>query len=133
MAEPHSTGTSLIVGAIVASAPLAGDYAVIVFASLAGALWPLSAAAGITRVAGAMLVARLVMTSSALTGFVARMIEQQYDIPMSYVISPVAFAIAMFGDNWRTVAGVAASLLVARVKAFITGSDPSRPTQERDQ
>ena len=133
MAEPHSTGTSLIVGAIVASAPLAGDYAAIVFASLAGALWPLSAAPGITRVAGAMLVARLVMTSSALTGFVARMIEQQYNIPMSYVISPVAFAIAMFGDNWRTVAGVAASSLVTRVKALISGTDPSRPTRERDQ
>lgn len=133
MAEPHSTSTSLIVGAIVASAPLAGDYAAIVFASLAGALWPLSAAPGITRVAGAMLVARLVMTSSALTGFVARMIEQQYNIPMSYVISPVAFAIAMFGDNWRTVAGVAASSLVTRVKAIISGTDPSRPTRERDQ
>ncbi len=133
MAEPHSTGTSLIVGAVVASAPLAGDYAVIVFASLAGALWPLSAAPGITRVAGAMLVTRLVMTSSALTWFVARMIEQHYSIPMSYVISPVSFAIAMLGDNWRKVAGVVVSSVIARAKAFIAGTPPSCPTQERDQ
>lgn len=126
MAEPHSTGTTLMVGAVVASAPLAGDYAVIVFASLAGALWPLSAASGITRMAGAMLVTRLVMTASALTWFVARLIELQYGIPMGHLLSPVAFVIAMMGDNWRKVVGALESVLTSKAKSVLGASGSSR-------
>jgi hypothetical protein len=85
--------------------PFLGQYAVIVFASLAGALWPLSSAPTATRRDGALLLLRLVVTAAALSGSVAWLIELKLGYPASKVMAPVAFAIAAGGDRWRDVVG----------------------------
>jgi hypothetical protein len=97
MAEPQASVTALAVALI---SPLFGQYAVIVFAALAGSLWPLSAAPTATRMDGAKLLLRLVCTSAALSGFVAWALEQKAGFPASQAMAPVAFLIAAMGNRW---------------------------------
>jgi len=110
MPEPQS---STVAGLLVGISVFTGEYAVIVFAAMAGAMWPLSKAKTETRWDGAFLLAKLVFTSAALTGFVAWMVEQQTGYPSSKLLSPVAWAIARWPDlltqiKDRLLAGVPA-------------------------
>jgi hypothetical protein len=86
--------------------PMAGPYAVIVLAALAGALWALAQAPTATRAAGAMLLLRLVLTAVVMTSGVAWLLESQYDWPAHQMLAPVAFLIGMGGDRWRYVVDV---------------------------
>lgn len=95
MAEPQS---SAVAGVLVALSLFTGDYAIIVFAALAGAMWPLSKAQTATRWDGAFLLIKLVLTSAALTGFVVWVVEQKTGYPSSKLLSPVAWAIARWPD-----------------------------------
>lgn len=95
MAEPQ---TSLATAALAVLSALTGDLAVICFAALAGAMWPLSKAKTQTRWDGVKLLLRLVFTAAALTGFIAWMLEQQTGLPASKLLSPVAWAIARWPD-----------------------------------
>lgn len=102
MAEPASTSsTSLAAALVVVLGPVAGEYAAVVFAALAGALWPLSAKSGITRLDGAWLLLRLVLTAIVLTGAVVWLIYRQTGVPLTVSAAPVAFVIAAIGDRWR--------------------------------
>jgi len=114
MSEPHSN-TAVVAVAIVS--PFFGQYAVLLFASLAGSLWALSSASTTTRRDGALLLLRLVATSAALTGFVAWLLEQRLGIPASKAVAPVAFLISAVGDRWRDIL----DSVVARVRSTITG------------
>jgi hypothetical protein len=114
MAEPQTTVMAAVVAAV---APLAGQYAVIVFAALAGSLWALSAAQTATRLDGAKLLLRLVLTAAVLTGFVAWALEAKTGFPASKAVAPVAFFIGMFGDRWAEVR----EAIVRRVVAVIGG------------
>jgi hypothetical protein len=114
MAEPQTSATAAIVAAV---APLAGQYAVIVFAALAGSLWALASAKTETRLDGAKLLLRLVLTAAVLTGFVAWALEQQTGFPASKAVAPVAFFIGMFGDRWTDVRDA----IVQRVVSVIGG------------
>lgn len=114
MPEPQSN-TAAVVVAIVS--PFFGQYAIVLFAALAGALWPLSSTSTGTRRDGALLLLRLVATSAALTGFVAWMLEQRLGFPASKAMAPVAFLISAVGDRWRDIL----DSVVARVRATITG------------
>lgn len=111
MAEPTSSGASIGLAAVMVAllGPAAGEYAAILFAALAGSLWPLAVAEGVSRSQGALLVIRLVLTSVALTGVLAWAIEHHWSVPVTTSIAPVAFFVAALGDHWRSlIAAVAA-------------------------
>lgn len=105
MAEPTSTSTvSIAALAVALLGPMAGPYALIVFAALAGALWPLSSAAdGQTRMAGAWMLLRCMAMAVALTGSAAAWLQSVYNIAATEVLAPVAFVIGALGNGWRSV------------------------------
>lgn len=104
MPEPTSTsGLSLAALAIAILGPAAGPYALIVFAALAGALWPLSAATTMTRKAGAGLLLRCTTLAVVMTGGISMLIESYQGIPASEALAPVAFLIGALGNGWRPV------------------------------
>lgn len=105
MTEPTLPATAGIVAIGVALlGPMAGPYAVIVLAALAGSLWALAQAPTATRSAGALLLLRLVLSAVVLTSGVAWWLEAQYQWPAHHVLAPVAFVIGMGGDRWRKLA-----------------------------
>jgi hypothetical protein len=114
MAEPQTSTTAAV---IAAAAPLAGQYALIVLAALAGSLCALSWATTTTRVDGAKLLMRVVLTATALTGAIAWVLEAKAGFPASKALVPVAFFIGYFGDRW----GEIREALVARLLSFIGG------------
>lgn len=116
MTEPTLPATAGIVAIGVAMlGPLAGPYAVIVLAALAGALWALAQAPTATRSAGALLLLRLVLSAVVLTSGVAWLLESQYAWPAHHVLAPVAFAIGMGGNRWRSLADVIVAAISRRI------------------
>lgn len=118
--EPASTtaGVSLTVLAVALLGPLAGPYALIAFASLAGALWPLSASETTTRVAGAWLLFRCTLTALLLTVFLANIIQRTWGFPVGESLAPVALMIGALGNGWRPVfsaLGAALGALIGKV------------------
>jgi len=81
--------------------PLAGPYALIVFAALAGSLWPLSSADAMTRTAGAWLMLRCTLTAVVLTAAVSNYIQTRYEVQAGEAFAPVAFLIGALGNGWR--------------------------------
>jgi hypothetical protein len=117
MTEPTlpTAGVGIVTVAVALLGPMAGPYAVIVLSALAGALWALSAQATPNRIAGGLLVARLVLTAVVLAGGVAWIIDSQYHWPAHQTLAPVAFAIGMGGDRWRSLVDVVVGLVSKRV------------------
>ncbi|MCT6721685.1 hypothetical protein [Acidovorax sp. K2F] len=114
MPEPTSTsGISLAALSIALLGPMAGPYALIVFAALAGALWPLSAADTMTRSAGAWLLLRCTLTAVVLTSALSLVLQNQWQIPANEALAPVAFAIGALGNGWRPVFEAVGSALQA--------------------
>ena len=114
MPEPTSTsGISLAAVSIALLGPMAGPYALIVFAALAGALWPLSAADTMTRSAGFWLMLRCTLTAGALTSALSLLLQSQWQIPANEALAPVAFAIGALGNGWRPVFEAVGSALQA--------------------
>ncbi|CAN7411550.1 hypothetical protein LJR074_002606 [Acidovorax sp. LjRoot74] len=114
MPEPTSTsGISLAAVSIALLGPMAGPYALIVFAALAGALWPLSAADTMTRAAGAWLLLRCTLTAVVLTSALSLVLQNQWQIPANEALAPVAFAIGALGNGWRPVFEAVGSALQA--------------------
>lgn len=116
MPEPMTTagGTSLTVLFVAALGPMAGPYAVIVFAALAGSLWSLSAARTSGGTEGVWLLLRCTGTSVVLTSLGATLMERALGIPSIELLAPVALFIAAMGDGWRPVfAGVGAAVSAA--------------------
>jgi len=110
MAEPStSAGVSLTVIGIALLGPMAGPYAVIVFAALAGAMWPLSASQTESRLAGAGLLLRVTLTAIVITLFIATIIERAWGVPPDESLGSVALAIGALGNSWRTIWSAAAS------------------------
>lgn len=104
MAEPStSAGVSLTVLSVALLGPMAGPYALIAFASLAGALWPLSASTTTTRTAGAWLLLRCTLTAILLTAFLARGLEHLWGMPVNESLAPVALVIGALGNGWQRV------------------------------
>lgn len=119
MTEPTIPATVGIVALGVALlGPMAGPYAVIVLAALAGALWALAQTPTANRSSGALLLLRLVLSAVVLTSGVAWFLEAQYAWPAHHVLAPVAFAIGMGGDRWRVLVDV----IVAAVSRRIGGA-----------
>lgn len=105
MPDPTSSASaSLTVLAVMVFGPFAGPYALIVFAALAGALWPLSASDTATKKAGAWLLLRCTLTAIVLTFFIVAVLEKFWSIHPDEMIAPVAFMIGALGNGWRSVA-----------------------------
>lgn len=122
MAEPStSAGVSLTVLSVALLGPMAGPYALIAFASLAGAMWPLSASSTGTRMAGAWLLLRCTLTAILLTVFLANIIERRWGLPVSESLAPVALAIGALGNGWRPVFGALGEALRVIIGRFAGG------------
>lgn len=103
MAEPSTSTLSVAALAIALLGPAAGTYALIVFASLAGALWPLSTMPTVTRMQGAAFLVRVVAASVVLTGSASYWVEKTYQVPAVQSFAVVAFGIGAMGNGWRPV------------------------------
>jgi hypothetical protein len=122
MPEPTSSaGISIAALSIALLGPLAGPYALILFASLAGSLWPLSSTATITRLEGAWLVLRCTMTSVVLTGGAAAWLLAQYGVQINESIAPVAFIFGALGNGWRAVLDSFSGVVSTVVSRISTG------------
>lgn len=129
MPEPTSTsGFSLAVLAIAMMGPMAGPYALIVFAAISGALWPLSIAETASRVSGAWLLLRCTLTAVALTSALAALVQHQWQIPAIESLAPVAFFIGALGNGWRPVFGALAVALQTIVagRAGVSNKEPKQ-------
>lgn len=106
MTEPITAAAgsaSLAVVAVALLGPLAGPYTVIVFAALAGSLWPLSAAHTLTRSAGSWLVLRCTTLAVVLTSGVSEYLSSAHGIAPGDSLAPVALFIGAMGNGWRPV------------------------------
>lgn len=104
MAEPSTSTTGIVAAAtVLLGSAVAGEYAVIVLAALAGSLWALSSAETATRAQGAGLVLRMVLTATVLAGSFAWWAESQLELPSTHLVAPAAFVIAAVGNRWRAV------------------------------
>jgi len=106
MADPITSAAgsaSLAVVAITLLGPMAGPYAVIVFASLAGSLWALSSAHTLTRSAGAWLVLRCTTLAVVLTSGISEYLLSAYGVAQGDSMAPVALFIGAMGNGWRPV------------------------------
>lgn len=123
MAEPTSTSATafgLTALSVSLLGPMAGPYALIAFAALSGAMWPLSAAETTTKMAGAWLLLRCTLTAMLLTAFLAGLLDRWLEVHALDLLPPVAFAIGALGNGWRPVfdaVGSALSALLGRVGA----------------
>ena len=119
MAEPTTTGSfSLAVVAIAVFGPLAGPYALIVFAALAGAQWPLSSDKTLTWLQGGWLLLRCTLTAIILTGAISAFLQSRYQVRIDESIGYVAFGIGALGNGWRPVISSLSSALQAFAGRF---------------
>lgn len=118
MAEPSATSLSITALAIAVLGPMAGPYALIVFAALAGALWPLSTMNTVTRAQGAAFLLRVVAGAVVVTGSVAYWIEHAYKVPAIESVALVAFFFGAMGNGWRPVLQGLRGALVNLVNRF---------------
>lgn len=123
MAEPTATSATafgLTALSVSLLGPLAGPYALIAFAALSGAMWPLSAAETASKLAGAWLLLRCTLTALLLTAFLAGLLERWLGVQTLETLAPVAFAIGALGNGWLPVfdaVGAAISALLGRAGA----------------
>ena len=106
MAEPINTavaGVSLMTLAVALFGANAGPYAVILLGSIGGALWALSSASVETRIQGAWLVARCVITAIVLTAFIARFLGPYMSFAEGEAYSIVSFVIGALGNRWQDI------------------------------
>lgn len=108
MAEPVASaaagGASLAVLFVSILGPTAGPHVLIVAAAITGAMWPLSAANTDGWADGLWLLLRCTLTALVLTSLAAGVLEQQWGVPVSEGLAPVALVIGAMGNGWRSVA-----------------------------
>jgi len=116
LAEPTSTASiSLTVLAVGFFGPLAGPYTVIIFAALAGAMWPLSAHTTGSKLAGAWLLLRCTLTAVFMTGVFATFLERHLQVPINEGLAPIALIIGALGNGWRPVFEAISNAMAALV------------------
>lgn len=127
MAEPASTsGVTITVFLITLLGPFAGPYAVIVMASLLGAMWPLSVMPEMTRRSGALFLLRIVSTAVVLTTSAAWYLEQSYGFPAVHGMAVVAFFIGALGNGWAPVFSALRGGLTAAARGLAGSKDPQQ-------
>lgn len=115
---PTATAFGLTAIAVSIIGPVAGPYALIAFAALSGAMWPLSASETNSKTEGAWLLMRCTLTAIALTAFLAGLLESLAGIHSAEGLAPVAFAIGALGNGWRPVFGALGAALSAVLGKF---------------
>lgn len=105
MAEPTSTTTSVgLYGLFVALfGSIAGEYALIIFAALAGGFWAVSTISTENKVKAGIFLIKIVFTAIVLTGAVAAFLELKFGWPVKQVIAPAAFIIGFMGNKWPQI------------------------------
>lgn len=106
MPEPiQSTvaGVSLITLAVALFGPHAGPYVVIILGSLGGTLWALSGATLETRLQGAWLVLRCMLTAIVLTSMIAGLLGPWLGVSIIETYAAVAFVIGALGNKWLEI------------------------------
>jgi hypothetical protein len=103
MPEPTTSSVSLTALLIALLGPLAGQYAVIVMAALAGALWPLSTMDLKSRRSGAFFLFRIVSAAVLLSTSAAWFLEEKYQLPAIHGMAVAAFLIGAMGNGWSPV------------------------------
>ena len=106
MAEPvHSTiaGVSLITLAVALFGPQAGPYMVILLGSIGGGLWALSSTTLQTRMEGAWLMLRCIVTAIVLTALIATVVGPWFGVAVTEAYVVVAFVIGALGNKWVEV------------------------------
>lgn len=127
MAEPSAPTLGITALAIALLGPMAGPYSLIVFAALAGALWPLSTMPTVTRAQGAVFLLRVVGTAVVLTGGCTWWIESRYQVPAAQSLALVAFAIGALGNGWRPVLAALRNGLINAIGRLVDTSKGPRP------
>ncbi|MFZ2309591.1 MAG: hypothetical protein WAW73_19655 [Rhodoferax sp.] len=107
MAEPviqaAATGVSLVTLATAIAGPLAGPYLVITLGGVSGGLWALSSTSGTTRMQGAMLMLRCVLTAVLLTALIAQVLGARFGIQVTELYALVSLVIGMLGNRWQDI------------------------------
>lgn len=106
MAEPISTSTlsaGLLGVFVVLFGPLAGEWALIIVAALAGAMWSVGRVTTQTKGQAAWLLIKLVLAAVIFTGAAATYIEAKLGWPAKQMLAPVSFLIGFIGDRWPSV------------------------------
>lgn len=106
MAEPIQTtvaGVSLVTLAVAFFGPQAGPYIVIILGSIGGGLWALSSAVLASRMAGAWLMLRCVVTAVVLTAVIAGIVGPWLGIVVTEAYAVVAFVIGALGNRWQDI------------------------------
>lgn len=80
--------------------PLAGPYVAIVLSATGGALWALSAATLKSRVEGAWLMLRCIVTAVVLTSALAKLAGDYLGIDSREAFAVVSFVIGLLGNHW---------------------------------
>lgn len=102
-ANPAVAGVSLITLSVSLLGPNFGPYAVIILGSIAGGLWALSRTKLETRMEGAWLMLRCVVTAIVLTAMIAGLVGPWLNMPVSEAYAVVAFVIGMLGNQWLEI------------------------------
>ena len=99
------------------------EYAALLCAALAGALWPLSKTPTPTRMAASLLLVRWTAAGLCLSGLIVWGMRQHWGWTGSTQATSVgvAFVVSAIGDDWRGVFRAIAS----RARALIGGGKPS--------
>ena len=124
MTEPIQTtiaGVSLVTLAVAFFGPRAGPYVVIVMGSIGGGLWALSSAVLASRLAGAWLMLRCVLTAVVLTAIAAGWIGPLLGVPVTESYAVVAFVIGALGNKWQDIID---SIKIRIQGAISTGGKP---------
>jgi len=123
MAEPvHSTiaGVSLITLAVALFGPQAGPYMVILLGSIGGGLWALSSTTLKTRMEGAWLMLRCIVTAIVLTALIATVVGPWFGVAVTEAYVVVAFVIGALGNKWVEVIDT----IKTRLQTLISSAGP---------
>lgn len=123
MAEPvHSTiaGVSLITLAVALFGPQAGPYMVILLGSIGGGLWALSSTTLQTRMEGAWLMLRCIVTAIVLTALIATVVGPWFGVAVTEAYVVVAFVIGALGNKWVEVI----ETIKTRLQTLISSAGP---------
>jgi hypothetical protein len=117
MAEPISTSTTSVglLGVFVfLFGPLAGEWALIIFAALAGSMWSVGRVATQTKSESAWLLVKLVLAAVIFTGGAATLLEAKLGWPARQALAPAAYLIGFVGDRWASILRSTIDIFIGR-------------------
>lgn len=121
-ANPAVAGVSLITLSVSLLGPNLGPYAVIVLASIAGGLWAVNSTALDTRLAGAWLMLRCVITAVVLTALIATAAAPWLGVTAPEAYALVSFVIGAMGNRWQDIIEAMKARLASLIST--TGGKP---------